>query len=168
MSNLSMSIEIVDGFIFDFDGVLTDNLVYVREDGNESVCCTRSDGLGFDVLRQLQMPAYILSSEDNTVVAARGHKLRVEVVQGVSNKRTGLLELSKSNELDLDRMVYVGNDLNDVPAMKLCKYRVCPADAHPRVKAMANIILKVNGGHGVVRELLEEVFKLDILEILYS
>ena len=62
----------------------------------------------------------------------------------------------------------MGNDLNDYQAMRLCGISVCPADSHPKIKEISDIVLKTNGGNGVVRELLEDVFGLDFIEILYK
>ena len=64
--------------------------------------------------------------------------------------------------------MYVGNDLNDYRAMQLCGYAVCPSDSHKLIKETAMITLKTPGGKGVVRELLEDVFKLDLIRILYK
>ena len=158
----------IDAFIFDFDGVLTNNLVHLDESGKEWVTCSRADGLAFDVLHQLKKPAFILSTEENPIVTARAKKLKVPAIQGVSNKVDALVLLSETKGFDLSRILYVGNDLNDFLVMKVCGYAICPADAHPRIKELATIVLTSNGGRGTVRELLEEVLELDFIEILYS
>ena len=158
----------IDAFIFDFDGVLTNNLVHLDESGKEWVTCSRADGLAFDVLQKLKKPSFILSTEKNPVVTARAKKLKVPVIQGVSNKVDALASLSETTGFDLNRTLYVGNDLNDFKAMQMCGYAICPADAHPRIKELATIVLNCNGGTGVVRKLLEEVLELDFIEILYS
>jgi 3-deoxy-D-manno-octulosonate 8-phosphate phosphatase (KDO 8-P phosphatase) len=158
----------LDVFIFDFDGVLTNNLVHLNEDGREWVSCSRADGLAFDVLRRLKKPMYILSTEKNPVVTARAKKLHVPVLQGVDDKVDALISLSETKGFNLSRVLYVGNDLNDFRAMQICGFTVCPADAHPRIKELAQFVLECNGGDGVVRELLEDVLELDFIEILYS
>jgi len=76
-----MNINEIDALVFDFDGVLTDNKVYVDQNGKESVCCSRSDGLAFDVLRKLKIPTYILSTETNIFVTQRAKKLKIPVIQ---------------------------------------------------------------------------------------
>jgi len=163
-----MNINNISLFIFDFDGVLTNNLVHLGEDGREWVSCSRADGLAFDVLRRLQKPTYILSTEKNPVVTARAKKLQVPVLQGVVNKVNALVSLSEAKGFDLSRVLYVGNDLNDFRVMQICGYTICPVDAHPCIKELASVVLACNGGRGVVRELLEEVLELDFIEILYS
>jgi len=80
-----IQIDNISAFIFDFDGVLTNNQVHIGQDGNELVSCSRADGLAFDVLRKLKKPAYILSTEQNPVVSARAKKLRITALQGVDN-----------------------------------------------------------------------------------
>jgi N-acylneuraminate cytidylyltransferase/3-deoxy-D-manno-octulosonate 8-phosphate phosphatase (KDO 8-P phosphatase) len=162
-----MILDNVFVFVFDFDGVLTNNFVYLDQNGLESVVCSRADGLAFDVLRKLKKPAYILSTEKNRVVAARAKKLKVPVLQGVSKKSEALKELVEKEGFDLQSILYVGNDLNDYQAMKLCGFSVCPADSHPKIKEIADITLKTNGGNGIVRELLEDVLGLDFIKILY-
>ena len=164
---MKISLDNIDVFVFDFDGVLTNNLVQIDENGKESVSCSRADGLAFDVLRKLNKSVYILSTEKNPVVLARAKKLKVKVLQGIKNKADTLSILSESKEYDLSRILYVGNDLNDFHAMKICGYSACPIDSHIKIKEISNIVLNTRGGEGVVRELLEEVFDLDFIKILY-
>jgi YrbI family 3-deoxy-D-manno-octulosonate 8-phosphate phosphatase len=158
----------IDAFVFDFDGVLTNNLVSLNSKGEEFVSCSRSDGLAFDALRELNKPAYILSTEINPVVTARANKLKINAIQGISNKATALQSLSENENFDLKKIVYVGNDLNDYNAMCISGFSMCPSDSHIRIREIADIILKNRGGDGIVRELVEDVFKIDLLKILYS
>lgn len=162
-----ISITSIDVIFFDFDGVLTNNKVYLNQNGDESVRCNRSDGLAFDVIRKLGLPVYILSSEKNKIVSMRAKKLKIEALQCIENKRDYLSFFSKKNKFNLDRAMYVGNDLNDFFAMQLCGYRVCPQDSHNKIKNISNIVLSANGGDGVVRELVENVFEIDFLKTLY-
>ena len=157
----------IDALVFDFDGVLTNNLVHLDQDGKEWVSCNRADGLAFDVLRKLEKPAYILSSEKNPVVAARARKLKVEVIQGVASKVDALETLVKGHGFKLKRILYVGNDLNDYRAMQSCGYSACPSDSHSKIKQLATIKLNCRGGEGVVRELLEDILNIDFIKLLY-
>lgn len=163
-----MNINNVGVFVFDFDGVLTNNMVHVSENGFEFVSCSRGDGLAFDVLRKLKKPAYILSTEKNNVVSVRAKKLKISVLQGVENKLLGIKQILKRENCNLENVFYVGNDLNDFSVMKQCGMSGCPADSHLKIKQIADVVFKTKGGYGVVRELLEEVFNLDFLEILYK
>ena len=165
---MKLSIKKIDAFIFDFDGVITDNLVYVDQNGKESVSCSRADGLAFKVLHQLKKPSFILSTENNPVVSMRAQKLKVTALQGINNKLEALNNLTNIHKFDLKDILYVGNDLNDYYAMRACGYSVCPSDSHSKIREISDIILGVNGGKGVVRCLLEDIFNLDFLEILYK
>ena len=147
--------------------MITNNLVRVDQKGKESVSCTRSDGLAFDVLRQLRVPAYILSTETNAVVSVRAEKLGVRAIQGEKNKAIALKNLVKEMDYDLDKICYTGNDLNDYRAMQISGITVCPADSHPKIKKISQFVLKTKGGEGVVRELIEEIFDIDFLEKLF-
>ena len=163
----NVSIDDIDIIVFDFDGVLTNNMVYLDQNGKESVSCSRGDGLAFDVLRKLKKTAYILSTEKNTVVSARAQKLQISVLQGAENKVAGIQEIIKKENCKLENILYVGNDLNDYRVMDICGFTACPADSHKKIKQISSIVLKTNGGCGVVRELLEDVLGLDFIEILY-
>jgi 3-deoxy-D-manno-octulosonate 8-phosphate phosphatase (KDO 8-P phosphatase) len=158
----------IDLFIFDFDGVLTNNLVHLDQNGVEQVSCSRSDGLAFDVFRKLNKTVFILSTEKNPIVSTRAKKIKVPVLQGSNDKVETLINLSREKKINLDNVLYVGNDVNDYYAMKLCGYTACPSDSHPRIKEICDIVLKSSGGKGVVRELLEDVFNIDFIKILYS
>ena len=110
----------------------------------------------------------ILSTEKNPVVAMRAKKIKVPVVQGVSDKVLALKDLAKKNNFHLENILYVGNDLNDYLVMKVCGYTACPVDSHEEIKKISKYILTTKGGSGVVRELLEEVLGLDFIKILYK
>ena len=168
MQNKLITLENIDAFIFDFDGVLTNNLVFVDQDGKELVSCNRSDGLAFDVLRKLKKPSYILSTEKNPIVSARAKKLKIQAIQGVEDKVEELLSLAKSKGYNLNRVLYVGNDINDYKAMKLCGYSACPSDSHEKIRSIATFVLQKKGGNGVIRELLEVKLNIDFIKILYS
>ena len=164
---MSYSIDHIDAFIFDFDGVLTNNQVHLDQNGTEWVSCSRSDGLAFDLLRKLNKPAYILSTEKNPVVSARAAKLKITALQDVANKVAAIQQLAKKQGYDLGKICYTGNDLNDYRVMQQCGLTACPFDSHPKIKQLAMINLNTLGGQGAVRELLEDVFNIDLITILY-
>lgn len=154
--------------IVDFDGVLTDNKVYLNDQGEEFVTCSRSDGIAFDALRHLNINTIILSTEKNNVVSSRAEKLQVQCYQGVKNKKEKLTSLINKFNIRKDEVIFVGNDINDINAMSLCGLTFCPVDSHEKLKAKARVILETKGGEGVMREILEIHFKLDLYEILYN
>ena len=163
---MKISIDKIDAFVFDFDGVMTNNLVYVDQDGKESVCCSRADGLAFNVLRKLNKPAFILSTEKNLVVAKRASKLGILAIQDVPDKVKAIKKLVNSNSYNLKNILYVGNDLNDYYVMQMCGFSVCPADSHSKIIELSDIVRTTKGGNGVVRDLLENVFNINFIEIL--
>lgn len=145
----------VDLVVFDFDGVMTDNTVWVHEDGTEMVRCHRGDGLGVAYLLAAGFSALVLSTETNPVVTARCAKLRLPVIQGSVDKAAALAELLAEDDLDPDRVVYVGNDANDLGCLRLVGLPVVVADATESVRADAVMMLGSDGGHGAVRELCD-------------
>jgi N-acylneuraminate cytidylyltransferase len=152
--------ERVTYLIMDFDGVLTDDKVYVDQDGRESVRCSRSDGFGIDLLKQNSViQPMILSRETNPVVNARARKLEIEVFQSVLRKDQAIQKLITERNLDPQEIIYIGNDLNDLVVLPLVGYFVCPADAHPQVLRQADLVLNHQGGKGAVRELVELILE---------
>jgi 3-deoxy-D-manno-octulosonate 8-phosphate phosphatase (KDO 8-P phosphatase) len=162
----ALNVDSLEAIVFDFDGVLTDNRVWVDTEGREMVVCHRGDGLAFDVLRALSLKMFILSTETNPVVARRAQKLCVPCLQSIGCKAEALRELSIEHQFSLGHTLFVGNDLNDLAAMDLCGYRACPADAHPKVRSRAHVVTSAMGGKGVIRELVEEHFGVDIVQAM--
>jgi 3-deoxy-D-manno-octulosonate 8-phosphate phosphatase (KDO 8-P phosphatase) len=145
----------LDLLILDFDGVLTDNRVYVSESGEETVACHRGDGWGIKLLKDTGLEIMIISTESNPVVSARAKKLGVKCVQNCSDKNKAVRDIMSARNISLANVMYVGNDTNDQEAMISVGYPVAPADAHPDIRSIAKIITRANGGYGVIRELAE-------------
>ncbi len=147
----------IDLVVYDFDGVMTDNRVVVSQDGNEAVLVNRADGLGVGIIRKLGIRQLILSTEKNPVVSQRAKKLDLEVIQGCDNKAQALTDYAANHHIQLRNTAYIGNDVNDLQAMKLVGYPVAPSDAHPEAKRVAKIITSASGGNGVVKEFAEMI-----------
>ena len=147
--------------ICDFDGVITDNRVWTDETGRESVPASRSDSMHIRTLRERGVEVMILSSEPNPVVAQRAAKMGVEAIHGVDIRGKGeaLRRLLSEKKVDASQVIYIGNDLNDLPCFELVGWAVSVADAAPEVLRAADHILNRAGGHGAVRELCELVLK---------
>jgi YrbI family 3-deoxy-D-manno-octulosonate 8-phosphate phosphatase len=139
----------------DFDGVMTDNRVLVLEDGREAVLCNRGDGLGLERLREVGVPVLVISKERNPVVGARCAKLGLPYMQGVDGKWPLLRRHLAEQRLDPDRVVFVGNDVNDLECLRNVGCGVAVADAHPEILASAAVVLKARGGEGAVREICD-------------
>jgi len=142
-------------FVYDFDGVMTDNKVYIDHKGNEMVQVNRADGLAISEIQKLGIQQIILSTEANPVVAQRASKLKIPFFQGISNKKDILLDYCKKNDIDIKQVAYIGNDINDIDAMAIAGFSFCPNDSHESIKEIADHILPRNGGDGVIRELFD-------------
>ena len=141
--------------IFDFDGVFTDNRVYVFEDGREAVACNRSDGHGLALLQRTALSLLVLSTETNPVVSARCRKLGLQCIQGVTEKLPALKDWLAGCQVPAAQAAYVGNDVNDLECLQWVGWPIAVADAYPCVKSIARLVLKAPGGHGAVREVCE-------------
>jgi N-acylneuraminate cytidylyltransferase len=147
----------VDAVITDFDGVHTDDTAIVATDGSEAVRVSRSDGMGVERLLAAGVPVLIVSKERDAVVAARANKLRIPVLHGVEDKAAAVTQWCTEAGIDPARVAYVGNDVNDLPALRIVGWPIAVADAHPAVRAAARLVLTRRGGQGAVREVAELV-----------
>lgn len=147
----------VELIAYDFDGVFTDNKVYLKSNGAESVIVNRSDGLAVDLLRKKGLRQMIITTETNEVVALRAKKLNMPLLRGVNNKKEALLDYCRQNNISPKKVIYIGNDLNDFEVMKSVGYPVCPLDACGEIKAVSKIVLNTKGGGGVARELINYI-----------
>ena len=141
--------------VFDFDGVLTDNRVWVDSEGHEFIAAYRSDSLGIQALHRAGVQTLVLSTETDGAVAARGRKMGVPVLQGITDKAVRLTEYLREHHLDAREVLFVGNDVNDLPCFDVVGCAVAVADAQPEVLRQADLILTRPGGHGAVRELCD-------------
>jgi 3-deoxy-D-manno-octulosonate 8-phosphate phosphatase (KDO 8-P phosphatase) len=145
--------------VFDFDGVFTDNRVWTNQQGEESVACNRSDGLGLRRLDEVGIGYLIVSSEANDVVAERARKLGADCIQAAADKLAIVIEQAERRGVGLDEIAYLGNDLNDAHCLKAVGLPVVPADAWPEVVPLARWVLGRKGGEGCVREFCDEVWR---------
>lgn len=157
--------------IFDFDGVFTDNMVYVFEDGREAVRCSRADGIGLSKLTSLGISTAIISTETNPVVEMRSRKLGIHCVQACNDKRAALDALALEKDLVLQQIAFVGNDINDIPCLSVVGLPIVVSDAHPDVVPYAGYQTRQAGGQGAVRELcdlFERVLGKDLDDSKYA
>ncbi len=152
----------LDAIVLDFDGTQTDDSVQVASDGTEQVRVHRGDGLGIAALRRAGIPVLILSSETNPVVRARARKLGVPVLHGVDDKATVLREWCGRESVQPSRVLYAGNDVNDLGCFALVGWPVAVASAHPVVRERARLVTSVPGGHGAVREIASWILGKDL------
>lgn len=141
--------------VLDFDGVMTDNSVITRQDGQESVVCSRSDGLGIGMVRDAGVEVVVISMEENPVVKARCDKLKIECTHGHKHKLPVLAALLERKGIHPRHAMYVGNDVNDIPCLGHVGLGVAVADAHEAVFRHARVVTKKPGGRGAVREVVD-------------
>lgn len=139
--------------ITDFDGCLTDDRVWLNQEGEEFVAANRKDGLAVQRLKNLDIQVVIASTETNKVVLARGNKIGVEVLQGLTNKAESIEQYLKQKNLSWNDIWYLGNDVNDLEAIKKAKLSLCPIDAVKAVRKEVDLKLKTKGGYGVLSEI---------------
>ena len=145
--------------VFDFDGVFTDNRVWVGEDGIERLAFSRSDGLGLRRLEEVDVKPLIVSMERSPIVTARAEKLRVDCFQGIDDKAGLVIEVVDDLGFRMDETAYVGNDINDAECLRTVGLPVVPADAWPEVMPLAKWVLTRGGGRGCVREFCDGVWE---------
>lgn len=165
------TLRTVHTIAFDFDGVFTDNKVYVAQDGAELVRCDRGDGLAIDLLRAaqarggLRADVFVLSKERNPVTEARARKLKLPCHQGCDDKLEFLAARLRaqraSDPQPFAGVIYLGNDLNDLPVILRAGFSVAPADAHERVRRAASVVLPQAGGNGFVRAFIERLLDIE-------
>jgi YrbI family 3-deoxy-D-manno-octulosonate 8-phosphate phosphatase len=137
----------------DFDGCLTDDRVWLNQDGEEFVAANRKDGLAVKRLKNLGIQVFITSTETNKVVLARGSKMGVEVLQGLSDKAEAIEQYLNQKNLSWNDVWYIGNDVNDLGAIERANLSICPADAVKKVRKSVDIVLKTKGGYGILSEI---------------
>ncbi|WP_407111002.1 cytidylyltransferase domain-containing protein [Streptomyces sp. DSM 116494] len=143
----------IDAVVLDFDGTQTDDRVLIDSDGREFVSVHRGDGLGIGALRRSGLKMLILSTEQNPVVAARARKLRLPVLHGIDRKDLALKQWCEEQGIAPERVLYVGNDVNDLPCFALVGWPVAVASAHDVVRGAARAVTTLPGGDGAIREI---------------
>ena len=149
--------EKIDLIICDFDGVITDNRVWVDQDGHETVAAYRSDSVRVRELRELGIEVMILSSEPNRVVEARARKMGVAAIYGIDLHEKGrvMREILEQKHLQPENVIFIGNDINDLPCFEVAGWSVAVADAFPDVIRAADYVLSKKGGQGALREMCD-------------
>jgi N-acylneuraminate cytidylyltransferase len=159
--NKNISPSDIQLIVYDFDGVMTDNRVSLDESGIESVRVNRSDGLAISRIREMGIPQLILSTEKNRVVEKRAAKLGIPYLSGISDKKETLREYLAKKDIDKNKVIYVGNDINDLAVMNYVGFPVAPNDASMEIKKIARTVTIAQGGRGVIRELLDILLSND-------
>lgn len=140
----------------DVDGVLTDAGMYYGPDGEVLKKFNTRDGMGLARVREAGVAVALISGEDSAIVHARAAKLKIDdVFSGVSNKRALIDDLCARKNLQMDEVAFIGDDLNDLPALECVGLACAVADAAEPVLAAAHYVTRRRGGDGAVREVCE-------------
>ena len=137
----------------DFDGCLTDDRVWLNQEGEEFVAANRKDGLAINRFKKLGIKVVITSTETNKVVTARATKLGIDALQGLADKVEAIENYISNYNLTWKDTWYIGNDVNDLGAIRKAEFSICPNDAVKAVKKEVDLKLKTKGGYGVLSEL---------------
>lgn len=159
MNEVEQKIKKISLFTLDFDGVFTDNRVFIDENGKETVVCDRSDSLGLKMLREKRpdVTVIVISKETSRVVRARCDKLKITCYTGIDDKLTTFQKIIADMKLEPAQVAYMGNDVNDLECMTYAGIGVAVADSDPKVLAIADYITRKNGGRGAIREFIDIV-----------
>ena len=146
----------IRAFFSDIDGCQTDGGMYFGPEGQAIKRFNVKDGYIVAVLQQAGVKVIWVTADDSDISRARARRLGIdELVSGVKDKGIALFELKEKYNLETDETVYLGDDLNDLPAFAQAGLTTCPADAVPQVLAVADYMAEHNGGHGAFREIAD-------------
>jgi N-acylneuraminate cytidylyltransferase len=146
--------------VFDVDGVFTNGNIVYSTDGEFSKEFNMQDGMGFELLRQENIPAVIMTSEDTEIVSSRMQKLKIDNVQlGVKDKFARIEKLLLEYGITRSEVVYVGDDINDLANIVSVGWGIAPNNAVDEVKNSADIVLNKPGGAKAVREAVEFIIQ---------
>ena len=157
---------------FDVDGVMTDGSLYFTPGGDEIKVFSSLDGHGLKMLRQSGIEVVIISGRSSRALELRAENLGIdELYMGVEDKRACLYDLLARKGIAPDECGYAGDDVVDLPILRMCGFSATPADGHDFVKQHVHLITRQRGGHGAVREICDFILgaqgKLDSLHAAY-
>ena len=159
MTTVEQKIKHIKLFVMDFDGVFTDNRVFIDENGKETVICDRSDSLGIKMLKERRpdIKIIVISKETNKVVKARCDKLEIECKTGIDDKLTIFKKIIEAKNVKPEEVAYMGNDINDMECIQYAGVGVAVLDSDSKVLVVADYITRKKGGHGAIREIIDIV-----------
>lgn len=157
MCEISKELEL---FIIDVDGTMTDGGIYYDENGNELKKFCTKDAAGFFALHAAEIKIMVLTGRRCDATERRMRELHVDYLfQDIKDKTAFIKEFSEENNIALDKVAYIGDDLNDLQPMQLVGYVGCPADSCKEIKAIADYVSEIKGGYGAVRDIVEHIFE---------
>ncbi len=146
--------------VLDVDGTLTDSGVIYDENGNELKRFSTKDGTGFNMAHAAGMKIIVMTGRECKATIRRMKELKTDFIfQNVKNKEQFLSEFLIKNGIGKDEVAYVGDDLNDYKAMKLCGFIGCPTESAPEIKQLADYVTRVKAGYGAVRDVIDFILR---------
>lgn len=145
--------------ICDVDGVLTDGSVYLDATTLDIKAFYARDGQLLKYLPELGISVLFLTGRKSAVAHRRAYELNTQIIDNVEKKRLELSKYLAKRNIAPEVVAYIGDDLNDYSAMKLCGFRACPADAVPEIKSICDYVSNYSGGRGAVRDICEYILK---------
>jgi len=144
----------------DVDGVLTDNTFTYREDGQESKSFSFRDVMGVSQARKAGLLCALITGESTPFVDLIANKLGItDLHKGCKDKATALRTFAEKHQLTLEEVCFIGDDINDVPAMVIAGLSAAPSDAHASARCAATFTTQAPGGRGAVREVLDRLLE---------
>lgn len=159
-NGISAPIEIpeIKMFLTDCDGCLTDGGMYYSEYGDEMKKFNTRDGMAFALLHEMGILTGIITSEKVDLNRRRAEKLKVDIYEaGCNDKAAAIKCICEERGIDPYNVAYIGDDINDIEALKLVGYGCCPADAIKEIRSVAKYITSADGGKGAIREVVERI-----------
>ena len=161
MSNYKALLRNISTFVFDYDGVMTDGVIVLNNDGEPLRTANVKDGYALQLIRKMGYNIAIISGGYSPSMLRRFESLNIEnVFLGVSNKLEVFEKYLNDNGIKPEEVVYMGDDIPDYRPMKKAGVPVCPADAAEEIKSISVYISRYRGGHGCVRDIIEQVLKV--------
>ena len=158
LQNCSLSFDI-KAVLFDFDGVFTDNSVWVDENGCEYVKCSRYDGFGISALHSAGIFTCVLTTETKPLASLRCQKLRLQCFDSLNNKLAFASQILEQHSIDFSNTVFVGNDINDLELLSRVGLPIVTPDSHLSVHSDDFYVTSCHGGHGCVREVADFILQ---------
>ncbi len=160
MGATNAALETINLIVVDVDGTMTDGSMYFSDQGEVMKRFSVHDGMGITLARRAGIEVAIMTSENTQIVVKRAEKLQIKhVILGSRSKQTDLKLLCEKIGTVLEKVAFVGDDVNDAFAMKVAGFSACPADATSYIKTIASYVCEAKGGHGAIREVIELILK---------
>jgi 3-deoxy-D-manno-octulosonate 8-phosphate phosphatase (KDO 8-P phosphatase) len=157
---MPVDLTTIKALAFDVDGVLTDGALFWGGNGEEFKRFSFSDIMGISLARRAGYKLTLISGENSPLVDRYAAKMHItDIAKGCRDKATALKEFAARNNLELSEICFMGDDVNDLSAIKIAGYSAAPANANPEVLRQVKFVSRHNGGHGAVRELVDSLLK---------